>query len=104
MFESLTPKVGLSQLEVMRYLDSKRNSFLATVLQDHGHQSRIPDWLTEEVLSLPISIGNPLATSNSTQLGEPEPVNSLGDPDTNQPIQVRATDSELILTSICSQY
>jgi hypothetical protein len=49
-------------------------------------QAQVPEWLTNQVLSLPITTlhGTPTAGSNSTQLNEPEPSTFLGDPDTNQ--------------------
>jgi hypothetical protein len=78
-------------------------------VQEHGHlavvQSQIPDWLTDEVMSLPITTPHETspAAFNFTQLDEPKTFSSLGDSDTNHlpnpPIQVCAT--ELII--ICSQ-
>ena len=67
-------------------------------------QSQIPDWLTEEVLSLPITTPHheiPPAAPNATQLNESETFNSR-DPDTshsdpcNHHIQVHATELILI--------
>ena len=51
-------------------------------------QSQIPDWLSDEVLSLPITNGHetpPSPASHSTrpELNEREPISSVGDPDAN---------------------
>lgn len=53
-------------------------------------QSQIPEWLAKEILSLPITTPqeNPPAASNSTRLNDPEPFNSLGDPDSTNPRHV----------------
>lgn len=70
-------------------------------------QPQVPEWLTNEVLSLPITTlqETPTPASNSTQLNEPEPSSFLGDPDTNQlgdhSIQVcYSVDSQIFLVAL----